>query len=59
VPIEVCPACGYPVLGFDLCSACRPAPALTGNRLVERQVSATKVAPRAAALRPHEKEVSR
>jgi hypothetical protein len=26
--VEVCPACGYPVFGADLCFACRPSVAV-------------------------------
>ena len=28
--IDVCPACGYPTVGPDLCFYCRPVGALTG-----------------------------
>jgi hypothetical protein len=30
--IDVCPACGYPTVGPDLCFYCRPVGALTGEQ---------------------------
>ena len=30
--IDVCPACGYPTVGPDLCFYCRPVGALTGDQ---------------------------
>jgi hypothetical protein len=32
VTIIVCPACGYPTVGPDLCFYCRPVEALTGDQ---------------------------
>ena len=39
--IDVCPACGYPTIGPDLCSYCRPVEAQTSDRMFEPMLSAT------------------
>ncbi len=33
--IDVCPACGYPTIGPDLCAFCRPVGALIGDQTFE------------------------
>jgi hypothetical protein len=43
VTIDVCPACGYPTVGPDLCSYCRPVETLTGDRTFEPMLSASKL----------------
>ena len=39
--VDVCPACGYPTLGPDLCSYCRPVETQTSDRILEAMLSAT------------------
>lgn len=43
--VDVCPACGYPTLGPDLCSVCRPLVAKTltpsSNPLAEQGLFAS------------------
>ena len=39
--IDVCPACGDPTIGSDLCSCCRPVEAQTNDRMFEPMLSAT------------------
>ena len=41
--IDVCPACGYPTVGPDLCSYCRPVEALTRDQTFEPVPSAIKL----------------
>ncbi len=51
--IDVCPACGYPTVGPDLCFYCR-AEALTGDQMFEPMLSATTLRHRSgkAGMRP-------
>jgi hypothetical protein len=42
VTINVCPACGYPTVGPDLCSYCRPVEMLTGHQTFEPMLSISK-----------------
>ena len=30
--VDICPACGYPTIGPDLCAFCRPLVALAGDQ---------------------------
>lgn len=39
----ICPACGYPTVGPDLCAFCRPEVALTVDRTIEPMLSATRL----------------
>jgi hypothetical protein len=32
VSIDICPACGYPTIGPELCAFCRPIEVLTGDQ---------------------------
>ncbi len=41
--VNVCPACGYPTVGPDVCFYCRPIEALTGDRMFEQMLSASKL----------------
>jgi hypothetical protein len=43
VAIDVCPACGYPTVGPDLCYYCRPVETLTDDRTFEPTLSASKL----------------
>jgi hypothetical protein len=43
VTIDVCPACGYPTVGPDLCFYCRPVEMLTRDRTFEPTHSASKL----------------
>lgn len=33
--IDICPACGYPTIGPELCAFCRPVEVLTGRQMRE------------------------
>ncbi len=35
VNIDICPACGYPTIGPELCAFCRPVEVLTGDQMSE------------------------
>jgi hypothetical protein len=47
VTIDVCPACGYPTVGPDLCSYGRPLGALTGDQNALKHLGASWAASRA------------
>jgi hypothetical protein len=34
--VDVCPACGYPTIGPELCAFCRPVEMLRGDMTFER-----------------------
>ncbi len=34
--VDVCPACGYPTIGPDLCAFCRPVEMLIGDKTFGR-----------------------
>jgi hypothetical protein len=51
VTIDACPACGYPTIGPDLCSYCRPE-AQTNDRMFEPMLFATTL--RVSAVRGNE-----
>jgi len=36
VSVDVCPACGYPTIGPELCAFCRPVEMLRGDMTFER-----------------------
>ena len=37
--VEICPACGYPTIGADLCAFCRPLVAQAGDQTPRRSMS--------------------
>lgn len=37
--IGICPACGYPSIGTELCAFCRPLVALAGDQTVGLSMS--------------------
>ncbi|BBY06146.1 hypothetical protein [Mycobacterium noviomagense] len=39
--VDVCPACGYPTIGPDVCFFCRPEIVMTGQQTSEPDVSTT------------------
>jgi hypothetical protein len=42
VTIDICPACGYPTIGPDVCFFCRPEIVMSGQAF-EPEVSVTKL----------------
>jgi hypothetical protein len=41
--VTICPACGYPTIGLDLCPYCRPVEMLTVSRTFEPMLFASKL----------------
>jgi hypothetical protein len=41
VTVDVCPACGYPTIGPDVCFFCRPEIVMTGEQTLEPQAPMT------------------
>ncbi|WP_375489473.1 hypothetical protein [uncultured Mycobacterium sp.] len=39
--VDVCPACGYPTIGPEVCFFCRPEIVVTGEQAFEPQVPTT------------------
>jgi hypothetical protein len=39
VTVEICPACGYPTIGTDLCAFCRPLVAVAGDQIRSQSFS--------------------